>query len=177
MDLTGSGNETAAHMLADGRLTIMFCASRARPRYRVSMVTGGCCGGELPEYADLLAGAFRGGEPLGARHIVGSASISSRRPAGSESLFRLCGRAAESSALGGGKGGSRSPRPIGWRKHAQHRSSPDRARGSARRIRGLGLNWPSAAKGQQIPKHSATDRVEFISALVGNRWKLVRHRR
>ena len=26
LDRTGSGNETAAHMLADGRLTIMFCA-------------------------------------------------------------------------------------------------------------------------------------------------------
>ena len=26
LDLTGSGNETAAHLLADGRLTIMFCA-------------------------------------------------------------------------------------------------------------------------------------------------------
>ncbi|MBC7101669.1 MAG: pyridoxamine 5'-phosphate oxidase family protein [Parvibaculum sp.] len=26
LNLTGSGNETAAHMLADGRLTIMFCA-------------------------------------------------------------------------------------------------------------------------------------------------------
>jgi hypothetical protein len=26
LDRTGSGNETAAHMLADGRLTIMFCS-------------------------------------------------------------------------------------------------------------------------------------------------------
>ncbi len=26
LDLTGSGNETAAHLLADGRVTLMFCA-------------------------------------------------------------------------------------------------------------------------------------------------------
>lgn len=26
LDLTGSGNETAAHLLADGRITLMFCA-------------------------------------------------------------------------------------------------------------------------------------------------------
>lgn len=26
IDLTGSGNETAAHLLADGRITLMFCA-------------------------------------------------------------------------------------------------------------------------------------------------------
>ena len=26
LDLTGSGNETAAHLLRDGRITIMFCS-------------------------------------------------------------------------------------------------------------------------------------------------------
>jgi hypothetical protein len=26
LDITGSGNETAAHLLADGRMTLMFCA-------------------------------------------------------------------------------------------------------------------------------------------------------
>ena len=26
LDLTGSGHETAAHLLADGRITIMFCS-------------------------------------------------------------------------------------------------------------------------------------------------------
>ncbi|MBV0913656.1 pyridoxamine 5'-phosphate oxidase family protein [Anianabacter salinae] len=32
LDQTGSGNETAAHMLADGRLTVMFCAFDGPPR-------------------------------------------------------------------------------------------------------------------------------------------------
>ena len=31
LDRTGSGNETAAHLLADGRLTIMFCAFDGPP--------------------------------------------------------------------------------------------------------------------------------------------------
>ncbi|MDH4120162.1 MAG: pyridoxamine 5'-phosphate oxidase family protein [Deltaproteobacteria bacterium] len=31
MNLTGSGNETAAHLLADGRMTLMFCAFEGKP--------------------------------------------------------------------------------------------------------------------------------------------------
>ena len=31
LDLTGSGNETAAHLLADGRLTVMFCSFSEKP--------------------------------------------------------------------------------------------------------------------------------------------------
>lgn len=32
LDLTGSGNETAAHLKADGRITVMFCSFDAAPR-------------------------------------------------------------------------------------------------------------------------------------------------
>lgn len=31
LDVTGSGNETAAHLLADGRMTLMFCAFEGAP--------------------------------------------------------------------------------------------------------------------------------------------------
>ena len=31
LDLTGSGNETAAHLLENGRITIMFCAFQGEP--------------------------------------------------------------------------------------------------------------------------------------------------
>lgn len=31
LDLTGSGNETAAHMRADGRITLMFCSFDTQP--------------------------------------------------------------------------------------------------------------------------------------------------
>lgn len=32
LDLTGSGNETAAHLTADGRITVMFCSFEIQPR-------------------------------------------------------------------------------------------------------------------------------------------------
>ncbi|WP_142847332.1 pyridoxamine 5'-phosphate oxidase family protein [Telmatospirillum sp. J64-1] len=32
LDLTGSSNETAAHLLEDGRITVMFCAFSGAPR-------------------------------------------------------------------------------------------------------------------------------------------------
>ncbi|MBL8548703.1 MAG: pyridoxamine 5'-phosphate oxidase family protein [Hyphomonadaceae bacterium] len=70
LDLTGSGAEAAAHLRADGRMTIMFCAfegpalilrlygrGRALPR-------GGA------DYAALLGAHFAGEEPMGARQIV-----------------------------------------------------------------------------------------------------------
>lgn len=70
LDRTGSGNETAAHLLADGRMTIMFCAVEGPPlilrlygRGRVIVRGSG-------EYAGLLAGEFGGKEPLGARQMV-----------------------------------------------------------------------------------------------------------
>ena len=70
LDLTGSGNETAAHALADGRLTLMFCAFEGPPlilrlygRSRI-LRRGG------PEYTRLLASDFGGVEPLGARQMV-----------------------------------------------------------------------------------------------------------
>jgi hypothetical protein len=31
LDLTGSGNETSAHILHDGRLTMMFCSFEEKP--------------------------------------------------------------------------------------------------------------------------------------------------
>ena len=70
LDQTGSGNETAAHLRADGRLTIMLCAFEGPPvilrlygRGRVHRRGGA-------HYARLLAEAFDGAEPAGARQIV-----------------------------------------------------------------------------------------------------------
>lgn len=70
LDRTGSGNETAAHLRADGRLTVMFCAFEGAPtilrlygRGEV-LVRGGAA------YAGLLSEAFDGWEPPGARQMV-----------------------------------------------------------------------------------------------------------
>jgi len=46
LDITGSGNETAAHVTQNGRLTFMFCAFEGKPRilrlYGMARV-GSCC--------------------------------------------------------------------------------------------------------------------------------------
>jgi hypothetical protein len=70
LDLTGSGNETAAHSRADGRLTMMFCAFAGPPLilrlYGKSRIAprGGAT------YAELLNAHFAGAEIAGARQIV-----------------------------------------------------------------------------------------------------------
>jgi hypothetical protein len=70
LDLTGSGNETAAHLKADGRLTLMFCAFEGPPmilrlygRGRVLSRGGG-------EYAAVLRTRFGGAEQVGARQMI-----------------------------------------------------------------------------------------------------------
>ncbi|WP_062011663.1 pyridoxamine 5'-phosphate oxidase family protein [Aureimonas sp. AU4] len=70
LDLTGSGSETAAHSMAGGRATAMFCAfegpplilrlyGRARVDFRGS-----------PAYEAFLGERYASGEPLGARQVV-----------------------------------------------------------------------------------------------------------
>ncbi len=58
LDLTGSGNETAAHVAQNARLTVMFCAFTGRPRIvrlycRARVVVRG------DEEWEFLAGRFR----------------------------------------------------------------------------------------------------------------------
>lgn len=70
LDRTGSGNETAAHLLADGRLTIMFCAVEGPPLILRLYGRGRALrrGGE--EYATLLSAHYADTEPLGARQMI-----------------------------------------------------------------------------------------------------------
>jgi len=70
LDHTGSGNETAAHLLASGRLTIMTCAFEGPPLILRLYGAGRILKRGGAEYAALLASAFGGEEPAGARHIV-----------------------------------------------------------------------------------------------------------
>jgi hypothetical protein len=70
LDLTGSGNETAAHLRADGRLTLMMCAFEGPPRILRLYGRGRVLRRGTEGYARLLAEAFGGEEPLGARQIV-----------------------------------------------------------------------------------------------------------
>lgn len=70
LDLTGSGNETAAHLLADGRLTILFCAFEGSPLILRLYGRGRVVPRGSAEYAALLASAFDSRERAGARQIV-----------------------------------------------------------------------------------------------------------
>ncbi|MFY2562240.1 pyridoxamine 5'-phosphate oxidase family protein [Corallococcus terminator] len=70
LDLTGSGNETAAHLRADGRLTLMFCAFEGPPMILRLYGRGQVLRRGSTEYTRLLASEFGGVEPLGARQMV-----------------------------------------------------------------------------------------------------------
>jgi hypothetical protein len=70
LDRTGSGNETAAHMKADGRLTIMFCAFEGPPNILRLYGRGRVVHRGTGEYATLLRERFAGNEPLGTRQFM-----------------------------------------------------------------------------------------------------------
>ncbi|MBB3612866.1 pyridoxamine 5'-phosphate oxidase family protein [Rhizobium sp. BK602] len=70
LDRTGSGNETSAHMKADGRLTIMFCAVEGPPMILRLYGRGRIIHRETAEYRELLHAHYDDKEPLGARQIV-----------------------------------------------------------------------------------------------------------
>jgi hypothetical protein len=70
LDRTGSGNETAAHLRADGRLTIMFCAVEGPPLILRLYGQGTVLRRDGAAYADLLATEYGSTEPLGARQMV-----------------------------------------------------------------------------------------------------------
>ncbi|MEA1831242.1 pyridoxamine 5'-phosphate oxidase family protein [Methylobacterium durans] len=70
LDLTGSGNETAAHLRADGRLTLMLCAFEGLPMILRLYGRGSVLARGGADYARLLDTAFGGTEPPGARQIV-----------------------------------------------------------------------------------------------------------
>jgi len=70
LDRTGSGNETAAHMLADGRLTIMMCGFDGPPLILRLYGRGRAIRRGSNEYRRLLETHFGNAEPLGARQMM-----------------------------------------------------------------------------------------------------------
>ena len=70
LDRTGSGNETAAHVKADGRLTIMFCAFEGPPMILRLYGRANVCHRAQRDYAELLENSFGGLASLGTRQIV-----------------------------------------------------------------------------------------------------------
>lgn len=70
LDRTGSGNETAAHLKADGRMTIMFCAVEGPPQILRLYGQGEIIHRDSDEFAALAEQYFQNELPLGARQIV-----------------------------------------------------------------------------------------------------------
>jgi len=70
LDRTGSGNETAAHIRADGRLTIMMCAFEGPPNILRLYGHGRVLPHGSADYNRVLAQAFGGEDPIGARQII-----------------------------------------------------------------------------------------------------------
>jgi hypothetical protein len=70
LDATGSGNETAAFLLADGRLTLMFCAFEGAPLILRLYGRGRVLARDSAEYAQLLHAEFGDEERAGARQMV-----------------------------------------------------------------------------------------------------------
>ncbi|MFL6426836.1 MAG: pyridoxamine 5'-phosphate oxidase family protein, partial [Acidobacteriaceae bacterium] len=66
----GSGSETAAHLRADGRITLMFCALEEPPSILRLYGRGTSMPRNSGDYTALLASAFDNQEPVGARQIV-----------------------------------------------------------------------------------------------------------
>jgi len=70
LDLTGSGNETATHVRADGRLTFMMCAFEGPPNILRLYGRGRVLPKGSEGYRRIIAEAFAGVEPQAARQIV-----------------------------------------------------------------------------------------------------------
>lgn len=70
LDVTGSGNETAAHLRLQNRLTIMFCAFEGAPLVLRLYGRGRVLARGSAEYADLLRTEFSGEERPGARQMI-----------------------------------------------------------------------------------------------------------
>ncbi|HYW07383.1 MAG TPA: pyridoxamine 5'-phosphate oxidase family protein [Longimicrobium sp.] len=54
LDLTGSGNETSAHLHENGRITFMFCAFTGAPRILRLYGTGEVVLPDSPQWAELI---------------------------------------------------------------------------------------------------------------------------
>lgn len=70
VDLTGSGNETAAHLLSNSRLTLMFCSFEGPPMILRLYGRGRVVRRGSAEYASFVESRFEGQEIAGARQTV-----------------------------------------------------------------------------------------------------------
>ena len=70
LDRTGSGNETAAHLLADGRMTIMLCSFEGPPQIMRLYERGQAINWSVPAFQETIDNHFDGQSPLGTRQLM-----------------------------------------------------------------------------------------------------------
>ena len=70
LDQTGSGAETAAHLAADGRITLMLCAFAGPPMILRLYGRGRSLPRGTAAYDAILTEHYDGREPMGARQII-----------------------------------------------------------------------------------------------------------
>ena len=110
LDRTGSGNETAAHVKADGRLTIMFCAFDGPPNILRLYGRGEVLRRGGSAYGALLRSAFAASSQPERARSSASTSTWCRPPAATERRCSIIAASAPRSTIG------RTPRAKGVSK-------------------------------------------------------------
>lgn len=70
LDKTGSGNETAAHVKGDGRITIMMCAVEGPPQILRLYGQGKVLHRDSQRFGELLRDRYDGEAPPGVRQMI-----------------------------------------------------------------------------------------------------------
>ena len=116
LDRTGSGNETAAHLKADGRLTLMFCAFDGPPN--ILRLYGR--GEVLRRRSDLPEPSWKARSPAWNRparaRLFSLMSIAFRRPADMERLCSSIAASARPWTIGPVSRAKTGLRPTGARR-------------------------------------------------------------
>ena len=138
LDETGSGNETAAHLRASGRLTIMFCGFENVPMIIRLYGQGRALPRGTPEYDALLATAYNNQETPGARQIIRLDIEMVQTSCGyGVPAVRLQGRTPHPAPLGAKEGRGWPDRLPPRKQRPQHRRLRDRPRGCPTHFDGL----------------------------------------
>ena len=161
LDRTGSGNETAAHLKADGRLTLMFCAFEGPAKILRLYGRGEVLRrGNRGYTTNSSTSAFARSEPTGARQI----DPASHRPC--EDLLRLGNaglrlprRAAPRSTIGRAFQGRGGPRGLPAREERrQHRRPSDRTSGESSPSAAVVFGWLAPLGGVSFRRSGAQAR-------------------
>ena len=141
LDLTGSGNETAAHLAHDGRMTMMWCSFDADPLILRLYGRGSAVRRQDPEWGELR---HRFPDLPGERQLIVLDIESVQTSCGyAVPLYTYRRRAGHPGALGREKGRGGFAGLLAREKPGQHRRPADGPAGRLKRVRSAGGPQPS----------------------------------